>query len=209
MAKIQKVQDDCGAPDIKGMAQKLHQDLHQMVMDFKTNNKDHKSVADSTSSDPIFAQLENVIQNGGQFPHDSAVARRFYADLKNDPELKKQKEEECRGKGKEVLLAFKHKWATTKLSKVSLTKSRTETITDLVALDAEYCTLDRVWDREGRTEAAWDTSVTFMQSALGKFQAGVGFHGHPFLKYDDMRETTMVAEGWALGVCGGGDGGGL
>ena len=208
LKKVSDVQEHGVTPDLKSLAQQLHEDLHNMVTDFKANNPHHVGIQDK-KEDPIFGQLESVIAAGGHFESDSAVGRRFYADLKNDPALKKAKNDECRGKGKQVLLAFREKWASTKLKHVSSTKSRISQVVDLVSLNAEYCTLDRAWYREGATEAAWETAVTFLKSALEKFQAGEGFHGHPSLKFDDMRKTTMVREGWALGVCGGQDGGAL
>jgi hypothetical protein len=182
---------DGGEKDIKTMAQTLHKDLHSLITNFKDSNPQHAEVA-SMKEPSIFDQLETVVKNGGAFESDSAVARRFYSDLKKDPALKKAKNDACRGNGKEALLAFREKWAGTKLTQVNQSRSKIAEVVDLVSLNAEYCTLDRIWTREGGTEPAWETSLTFVKSALAKFQAGEGFHGHPFLKYCDMRRTTMV-----------------
>ena len=110
--------------------------------------------------------LKTMINNGGDFDPKGAMASMFHRAVKNDPDLKARKEAECKGKGNIVLQQFKLKWAKESLTHIMKKHIKTEEIVDLEKLDAEFCTIDRMWSREGGTPAALQTCQVFTESAL-------------------------------------------
>ena len=136
--------------------------------------------------------LKQVIASGGEFASDSAIAARFYRELKSDPVLKRQKVEATKGKGNAALKGFRAKWASTTLSKIQVKHTKTEQVVDLSTLDAEYCTVDRMWSREGGTQTALETCKNYCEEALKHYENGELFHGHPMMKYDNFRKRMLV-----------------
>ena len=136
--------------------------------------------------------LKTMIKNGGDFDPKGAMASMFHRAVKNDPDLKARKEAECKGKGNIVLKQFKLKWARESLTHIMKKHIKTEEIVDLEKLDAEFCTIDRMWSREGGTPAALQTCQVFTESALDSYEKGELFHGHEYLKYDKMRKRMLV-----------------
>lgn len=136
--------------------------------------------------------LKTMIKNEGDFDPKGALASTFHRAVKNDPELKARKEAECKGKGNLVLKQFKLKWAKENLGNIMKKHIKTEEVVDLEKLDAEFCTIDRMWSREGGTPAALQTCQVFTESALESYEKGELFHGHNYLKYDKMRKRMMV-----------------
>ena len=136
--------------------------------------------------------LKAVIASGGEFDSNGAVAARFYRELRADPKLRQKKVEATKGKGNAALKAFKAKWAATTLTKIQVKHTKTEQVIDLTTLDAEFCTVDRMWSREGGTQTALETCKNYCEQALKHYEDGELFHGHPMMKYDTFRKRMLV-----------------
>ena len=184
------------ALEAKGQQETNQEKAEKLDNVFKdlVDTTDKKQAEGSQGGEPtgLEKELKDVIANGGEFPHDSAIAARFYRDLKNDPVLKQQKKDECKGKGNAALKAFRAKWASTTLTKIKMKQTKTEQVVDLTALDAEYCTVDRMWSREGGTQTALETCKNYCEEALKHYENGELFHGHPMMKYDKFRKRMLV-----------------
>lgn len=170
-------------------AQSLDNVLQGLVI---TDVKKEDASPEKSELSGLAKELKAVIDSGGDFASDSAIAARFYRDLKGDPKLKEQKKQETKGKGQAAIKAFKVKWAALKLKKIEMKQTKSEEVVDLTKLDAEYCTVDRMWSREGGTPAALETCKNYCVSALKAYEAGELFYGHPMTKYDDWRKRIMV-----------------
>jgi len=113
----------------------------------------------------------------------------FYYELRKSTEDAKQYKN-C--KSKEEMAQFRKDFAAKKANQMIEVKTKTRSTFDLNQVDGEYCSFPRMVQREGGDVLAFTTAKSYIASALDMFKAGKTFNGHPWVKFDSMRKTTMV-----------------
>ena len=73
------------------------------------------------------------------------------------------------------------KWCERMYDECTIVRKKTETVTDLNALQAEYCVFSRVVQREGGDSAALGVAKSYCTHAIRAWQSGETFHGHPYV----------------------------
>jgi len=176
--------------DIEASAMGLQEVLQKVIGGMAASTNDNDLMDDGVFSDKEKMQIKlyRVIASEA-LDMKSAEGQKFYYELrKNSEELANYKA--C--KSKEDMSAFRKAFCEKKLSIIREKKIKTDSVFDLSKVDAEYCAFPRVVQREGGDVLAFATAKEWIASAIEKFGAGKTFHGHPWVKTDPMRKTTVV-----------------
>ena len=119
-----------------------------------------KTEATSVSEDCVALEneLRKLIEKNGKIDSRSNLGQKFAREVKKDPTLKKEREE-CTSRAE--LDIFRKHWAEKKYINLQQKKTKTESLTELAKMDAEYCGFSRIVWREGSTHPHYICSLTF------------------------------------------------
>ncbi|CAK0851241.1 unnamed protein product, partial [Prorocentrum cordatum] len=95
----------------------------------------------------------------------------------------------------EINEGIKEKDEHSKFAELTEKKYQEESTFDLQSVEAEYCASPRLVSREGGGTSdpiACDNGLTFSKNAIAKWRKGEAFHGHPWVKYCNMRNTAAI-----------------
>ena len=128
-----------------------------------------KTEATSVSEDcyALENELRTLIENNGKLDSRSSLGQKFAREVAKDPTLKKERSE-C--KSKADLDVFRMSWASKKYNDIQQKKTKTESLTELAKMDAEYCGFSRIVWREGSTHPHYICSLTFSFSLKKKIK---------------------------------------
>lgn len=87
------------------------------------------------------------------------------------------------------------KWCARKYDECTIVRKKTEAMTDLNSVDAEYCTFTRICKREGNDVIAFETAKSYCTHAIRAWEAGKTFHGHPYVASPG---TTAVSSPYTM-----------
>jgi hypothetical protein len=166
--------------------------LNNVVKDIRRKDPDpestHPTMDQKTSK--LVGELDAVISSGGVMVMKSAVGKKFYDELNEDPTLKEEyKSLKTHKQMKTFRQAYAMRKKTSLLERIT---AKTEEVFDLSRVDAEYCSFPRIVQREGNDVAAYATAEFYVKSATERYSAGKSFNGHPYVKWDPMRNMAMV-----------------
>ena len=119
----------------------------------------------------------------------SQIGKYMYEQMQLDAELKKAYQQQ---KTRTQQSEFKIRFAAARYDKIVTERSKTETVYDLNSVDGEYCTFARIVAREGGDPPAFETAKIYVRNAIAQWQQGGDFHGHPWIKEDKMRGSSVI-----------------
>jgi hypothetical protein len=176
--------------EIDAKSAQLQEMLQQVADAFESNVLAGPDLEDDGTWSKLEAEMKQAVGTG-VMDMRGAFGRYFYREMKMN-KLAKAEFKAC-GKSYDKQRAFKAKFAETSLhEKIEQRRTAKDETFNLQSVDAEYCSFNRIVFREGGDLPAFETAKTFVRHAMLAWQDGKLFHGHPWVKHDNMRGGAVV-----------------
>ena len=184
-----------GAPALEDAAQEAVRLTNKHVSENMAFVK-KEDVPDPAEMTPDMRLLHEASVNGGRIEKGahSPEARAFEKMFRKALALDKVLSSQYQGVGKNYARQreIKQKWASASYEEKVSSKSWEESLVDMSSFDGEYCTFPRSWDREGRDQLGYRTTMTYVLQVMKKWKQGITWHGKPYVKYDQDRKSAVI-----------------